>query len=249
MDRAKFFAYPSGVNSLLEIGEVADRLEEAFGTPGLDASDPVETLVATILSQNTNDRNRDRAYAALRASYSDWEAVRTAQPDELAAVIRTGGLHRQKAMHIQAALTRIHASGGDPSAFDLGFLAEMTTATALEWLMKLPGVGKKTAGIVLLFSFGKPYFPVDTHIARVTKRLRWIDPEQRDPHDALNDRITADPVLMRKLHLLLITLGREMCHPRHPACGVCPLIEGCPTGKRSQAEGKEVLVLPGEADG
>ncbi|MBN1858199.1 hypothetical protein JW848_03225, partial [Candidatus Bipolaricaulota bacterium] len=98
-----------------------------------------------------------------------------------------------------------------------------------------------------LFAFDKPFFPADTHIARVTKRLGWVDPAARDPHDALNARIAADPLLMKKLHLLLIRLGREVCRARRAVCGMCPLHDVCPTGEEIQAEGGGDLALPGEA--
>ncbi len=215
---------------------MADRLKQAFGSPGSDVPDPVETLILTILSQNTNDRNRDRAYTALRAAYKDWDTVRTAPQDELADIIRPGGLHHQKAAHIQQALERIPFAG-QHREFDLGFLETLPTDRALAWLTKLPGVGKKTAGIVLLFSFGKPYFPVDTHIARVARRLGWIEPADRDPHDALNARIDRDPLLMRHLHVSLISLGRSTCHPRQPTCTVCPLEDVCPTGMEIGTKG------------
>jgi len=247
VDRQPRFLYSSGVNSSKQVHDVADRLREAFGSMKLDASDPVETLVLTILSQNTNDRNRDRAYAALREAYADWDAVRTARLDELAGVIRPGGLHRQKAQHIQEALARIRAVG-DADTFDLSLLEEMPTDRALEWLTQLHGVGKKTAGIVLLFSFGKPYFPVDTHIARVTRRLGWIGSSDRDPHDALNSQIDADPVLMRELHLHLIALGRSICRARRPACSVCPLRDLCAEATETPSENKGPVRLPESED-
>lgn len=245
VDRRTCFAYSSGVNGSLQVHEVADRLKKALGSPDLETTDPVETLVLTILSQNTTDRNRDRAYAALRSQYADWSAVLAARPDELAAVIRPGGLHHQKARHIQTALARIRATRS-PETFELGFLEQLSTQQALEWLTSLPGVGKKTAGIVLLFSFGKAYFPVDTHITRIAKRLGWIGPRERDPHSVLNAWITEDPPLMRDLHLLLIELGRAVCRARRPACDVCPLHDVCPTGRHTQSEGGTVA-LPGEA--
>ncbi len=234
VDQSSAFAYPCAVKSWVQVREVADRLRQAFGSPESDASDPVETLVLTILSQNTNDRNRDRAYAALRTAYRDWDAVRTAPQDELADIIRPGGLHHQKARHIQQALERIPAVGKQRE-FDLGFLEPLSMNEALAWLTELPGVGKKTAGIVLLFSFRKPYFPVDTHIARIARRLGWIEPSDRDPHDALNARIESDSRLMQHLHLSLIALGRSTCHARRPACGACPLEDLCPTGMEIRA--------------
>jgi len=208
---------------------IAGRLDERFEEVKRRPNDPVEILVATILSQNTNDSNRDRAYESLIGRFRSFEAVADADEDEIAATIRVGGLHRQKARSIKESLRRIIAERG---GLDLSFLAGLTIAEGLNWLLSLPGVGKKTAGIVLLFSFGKPYFPVDTHIRRVLSRVGLIE-NGEDPHRVMNQILPKDPVLMRRLHLHLIRLGRTVCHPRRPECSDCPLSAGCAVGKET----------------
>jgi len=208
-----------------KISLIAARLRDRYGPIEVDRRDPVEELVTTILSQNTNDRNRDRAYAALIERFGSLEAVKDASPDEISAAIRVGGLHRRKGERIKQVLERIAAERGK---LDLSFLGELPLDEALSWLLSFPGVGRKTAGIVLLFSFDKPYFPVDTHIARVTRRLGLVGPRE-EPHSRMNAILPKDPRFMRQLHLHLIHLGRELCRSRRPECASCPLTDLCPS--------------------
>lgn len=208
---------------------ISDRLTTRFGPTTEGSRDPVETLVLTILSQNTTDTNRDRAYGSLLDRFGRIDAVAQAEEDEIADAIRVGGLQQQKARSIREALRRILAERG---ALSIGFLAEMDLDGALTWLLSLSGVGKKTAGIVLLFSFGVPYFPVDTHIRRVLRRVGWIRGNE-EPHDRANAILPKDPDLMANLHLQLIRLGRTLCRPKSPACGDCPIIERCRHGEES----------------
>ena len=209
---------------------MAERLGERFGPISIPLEDPVETLVLTILSQNTNDTNRDRAYASLVETFGDLESVRSAPIEKIAEAIRSGGLHQQKAKHISDVLRRIHNVRG---RLDLSFLGGMDTTDALAWLQASPGVGPKTAGIVLLFAFNKPFFPVDTHIRRVLGRMGLVASSE-DPHRPMNRWLPADPELMRRLHLQMIRLGREVCHPRKPECGDCPLGARCPWRREQQ---------------
>lgn len=207
--------------------EIDRRLREAFGEPQKPRfSDPLEVLVRTILSQNTSDRNRDQAYAALRARFPRWEDILAASEEEVAEAIKPAGLFRQRARRIREVLRRIQKERGTLS---LDFLAELSDADAEKWLLSLPGVGKKTAYVVLLFAFGREKFPVDTHIARVTKGLGLWD-GRGDPHDALAPLIPAGRAY--RLHLNLIRLGRELCRPKKPRCTQCPLLELCQYGKR-----------------
>jgi len=217
---------------------VADRLDAVYRFPVDGTEDPIGTLVGTILSQNTNDVNRDRAHASLLERFGGYGAVASACEEDVAAAIRTAGLHRQKARTILEALGRVIRERG---RLDLGFLGELPTEEGLLWLTASRGVGKKTAGIVLLFCFDKPYFPVDTHIRRVCARLGLID-SRGDPHDRLNAWVRPDARRLRRLHLGLIRLGREICHPRRPKCEVCPLAGICETalcGLRKEAAGGE----------
>ena len=202
---------------------IAERLQDHYGEVTRSRSDPLTTLIRTILSQNTNDTNQGRAYASLVARFGSLDKVKEAPVEEIAKAIRIGGLHRQKAVRIKQILERIEQERG---SLDLSFLADCSLDEAMRWLLASPGVGKKTAGIVLLFSLGKPYFPVDTHIRRVTTRLGLVR-KKDDPHQRMNALLPPDPVLMRRLHLQLIRLGRELCHPRRPECPICPLHDGC----------------------
>ncbi len=148
---------------------VHQRLIEFYGYPEWrNPIPPLDELVSTILSQNTNDTNRDRAYQALRQRLPTWEAVRDADPQAVIDAIRTAGLANQKGPRIQAVLREITA---ERSELDLGFLADLSADEASQWLMKFKGVGPKTTAIVLQFSLQKPAFPVDTHVYRVTGRL------------------------------------------------------------------------------
>ena len=202
---------------------LSNRLTDRFGAPDVVRPDPVESLVLTILSQNTNDTNRDRAYASLLDRFGTLDAVRTARTDAIGRAIRIGGLHRQKSARIRLVLNRIYRERG---RLDLSFLGELELDAAIDWLLGSPGIGKKTAGIVMLFSFGKPYFPVDTHIRRVLTRVGLID-ENGDPHEQANALLPQDPTLMSTLHLLIIRLGREICRPRSPDCPNCPIRAQC----------------------
>lgn len=206
---------------------IVKQLQTHYGEISIPPHDPIETLVRTILSQNTNDANRDRAYETLLARFGSLGIVRDAPAEEIAQAIRIGGLHRQKAVRIKEVLERIE---NDQGALDLSFLDVLPLDEAMTWLLTSPGVGKKTAGIVLLFSFHKPYFPVDTHIRRILVRVGVVEATE-DPHDRMNSLLPADVALMIALHLHLIRLGREICHPRDPACEICPLRTKCARGK------------------
>jgi len=190
--------------------------------------DPVGELVSTILSQNTNDVNRDRAYDQLRVRFPTWEAVRDADPTELKGVIRPAGLANSKGPAIQQALRQISDEHGE---IDLGFLAEMPLEQARSWLTNLNGVGPKTAAIVLLFSFNRPAFPVDTHIHRLSRRLGLIGPKvsREKAHDILEAALP--PETYYAFHLNLITHGRRVCHARQPRCEDCPLLTLCEHGQ------------------
>ena len=207
----------------MKVKWIAGRLSACYGEISLSKRDPVETLVKTILSQNTNDGNRDRAYRSLLNRFGGLAAAKGARVGKIAEAIRVGGLHRQKALRIKQVLQRIEQEQG---SLDLSFLGRLSLDEAMAWLLASPGVGKKTAGIVVLFSFGKPYFPIDTHIRRVLTRVGLVE-AKKDPHDQLNALLPKDPQFMATFHLHLIRLGREVCHPRRPDCPFCPLHGGC----------------------
>ena len=208
------------------ITEVRQRLIDAFGQPEWrPALPPVDELVSTILSQNTNDVNRDAAFAQLKATFPDWQAVMAAPTQEVEEAIRTAGLANQKAPRIQGALRDIaeHTGGG----LNLNFLSEMELEEARTWLLDVKGVGPKTAAIVLLFSLGIPAFPVDTHIYRVTGRigLRPGGLSVEKTHAYLEARVPEDAFY--DLHLNLIRLGRQVCGARKWHCYRCPVESLC----------------------
>jgi endonuclease-3 len=201
-------------------------LEKTYGKPVWDGNrSPVDELISTILSQNTNDANRDRAFGALRAAFPSWEDVLQARPGDIISAIRPAGLGPQKGPRIQAVLYTIQKTRG---RIALDFLRGRTPEEARSWLISLPGVGPKTAAIVMLFSLGLPAFPVDTHVHRVTGRL-GLRPE-RMTADAAHEHLASlfDPDQYASAHLNLIRLGREVCHARKPDCPRCPLRRMCP---------------------
>jgi endonuclease-3 len=189
----------------------------------------VDELVSTILSQNTNDTNRDRAFNALRMKYPTWEAARDAPTSEVVDTIRPAGLANQKGPRIQQVLREITSERG---SLDLSFLSEMPLEDARAWLMKFNGVGPKTAAIVLCFSLGRPAFPVDTHIYRVTGRI-GLRPEKMTVEDAHRHlEGVFPPEAYYAAHLNIIRLGREVCGARKPNCTGCPVKKLCDTGKK-----------------
>lgn len=203
---------------------IHELLLAEYGKPAWHPRDPVAVLVGTILSQNTNDVNRDRAYDRMRERLPTWEAVRDAPPEDLMAAIRPAGLAPTKGPRIQEALRRITAERGELS---LGFVGELPLEEARTWLLDIPGVGPKTAAIVLLFALGKPAFPVDTHVHRVTRRLGLI-PERTSrekAHDLLEQLVPQE--LYYVFHLNVIAHGRAVCHARKPEHERCVLREVC----------------------
>ncbi|OGF57697.1 MAG: hypothetical protein A2Z21_05495 [Candidatus Fraserbacteria bacterium RBG_16_55_9] len=206
---------------------IAARFEELYGLiPWESHGDPLDILILTILSQNTNDSNRDRAYKSLKARFPSYEAIVRANVNKLAEAIQVGGLHHQKARRIQQVLRVIKAERG---TYDLSYLKKLSREQALAELLKHDGVGKKTAGIVLTFSLNKPYFPVDTHITRITRRLRLVKKRQ-DPHDVMNALVPDH--LKYQLHLHLIRHGRETCKARKPLCAMCVINDLCPVPEK-----------------
>ena len=204
---------------------VLDALAEMYGVPRWEPrQDPVGQLVVTILSQNTSDLNADRAFAALTSRYPTWAEVEDAPLDELIDTIKGGGLAPQKAPRIQDTLRHIRAARGD---YELDFLARLPPLEARAWLTAIPGVGPKTASVVLLFCFGLPLMPIDTHVERVTRRIGIL--RSQDSLTAAHDRILGDisPERVYEAHVGLITHGRRTCHPRTPACGRCRIAPRC----------------------
>jgi endonuclease III len=204
------------------VGAIRDRLREMYGQPVNEPhGQPIAELIKTVLSQHTNDRNRDRSFAQLRQRYPTWEQVRDAPVEELEETIRPGGLARQKAPRIQAILERL----GDPP--DLDWAETAPREESLEFLLSLPGVGRKTAACVLIFTWDIPEIPVDVHIHRVGGRLGLFPPKAS--FERAHDEMLAvvDPADAYELHMNLIRHGREVCRPK-PRCGECALRRMCP---------------------
>ncbi len=201
------------------------RLCEAYGEPsGVRDLDPVSELVSTILSQNTNDANRDVAFRRLRERFPTWQKVLEADTEAVVDAIRPAGLANQKAPRIQAALQSIVTERGE---LELEFLLDWPVDEAKAWLSSLHGVGPKTAAIVLLFALGRPAFPVDTHVHRVSGRLGLIGPRvtREKAHDLLEELLP--PEHYYSFHLNLIQHGRQVCQARRPRCEACMLTGLC----------------------
>ena len=200
---------------------IRDRLREMYGRPVNEPhGDPIAELIKTVLSQHTNDRNRDRSFATLRERFPAWEQVRDAPLEELEEAIRPGGLAKQKAPRIQAILEQL----GEPP--DLDWTRSASREESLEYLLSLPGVGRKTAACVLIFTWDIPEIPVDVHVHRVGGRL-GLFPAKASFEKAHDEMLAVvPPEDAHELHVNLIRHGRALCRPR-PRCGQCDLRRMC----------------------
>jgi endonuclease-3 len=206
-----------------------DRLRLVYGRPSAPPHrQPLDELILTVLSQSTNDRNRDVAFLRLRARFPSWSAVRDAPVEEIEEAIRPGGISKVKSQRIQDILRALD----DPPSLDR--LADMDVAAARAELCALPGVGRKTAACVLLFSFGMADVPVDTHVSRVGTRLGLFRPGA--PFEELHDDMLALTPRGQELefHVNLLRHGRRTCHAQRPDCGACALRRMCPWWKSSR---------------
>jgi endonuclease III len=208
---------------------IRDRLALVYGTPKAKPhGDPIAELILTVLSQSTNDRNRDVAYLALRGRFYEWTDIRDAPVDLIEEAIRPGGISKVKSARIKAILRAITdtAPGGELS---LDWLADLSVPAAQDYLCSLPGVGRKTAACVLLFALGMRDVPVDTHVSRVGMRLALLRPGA--PFEELHDQMLAmtPPGRELELHMNLLRHGRRTCHARRPACSACALARMCPS--------------------
>ena len=205
--------------SSARVRRIRNRLRELYGVP---AAPPhghgLDELILTVLSQSTNDRNRDVAFLRLRQRFPSWEAVRDAPNEEIEEAIRPGGISKVKSRRIQDILAALPEPLDGPALRDQGFL------------VSLPGVGRKTAACVRLFAFGERDVPVDTHVSRVGTRLGLF--REKAPFEELHDTMLAitPPGQELELHVNLLRHGRRTCHARRPQCDECALLRMCPTG-------------------
>jgi endonuclease III len=190
----------------------------------------IDEVVATVLSQHTSDLNSERAFAQLKARFPSWEEVADAPAEELADAIRCGGIADQKARRIQQILAVIDEREG---RIDLDRLRELDDQAVESYLVSLPGVGPKTAACVLVFSMGRPAFPVDTHVHRVAARLGWIPAKATADHAYRLLAPAVPPDIRYDLHLALITHGRTVCRAQRPRCGDCAVRDLCAYGLTS----------------
>jgi endonuclease-3 len=212
---------------------IRDRLRRVYGIPILRPhGDGLAELILTVLSQSTNDRNRDVAYFGLRERFPSWEQVRDAPVDEVEQAIRRGGISKVKSARIKAILAAVTDTGPQPGVLALDWLRDISVPEAQGYLCSLPGVGRKTAACVLLFAYGMRDVPVDTHVSRVGTRLALFRP--RAPFEELHDTMLALTPRGQEweLHLNLLRHGRRTCHAQRPECGACALRRMCPSAER-----------------
>jgi endonuclease-3 len=216
---------------------IRERLREVYGVPLMAPhGHPIAELILTVLSQSTNDRNRDVAFLRLRERFATWEQVRDAPPGEVEEAIRPGGISKVKSVRIQAILRAITGNPGSSAAggggsLSLDWLAGAPIERSRDYLVSLPGVGRKTAACVLLFAYGLRDVPVDTHVSRVGMRLGLL--RTGAPFEKLHGEMLAltPPGEELELHVNLLRHGRRTCHARSPACGECALARMCPSRK------------------
>jgi endonuclease III len=209
--------------SARRVSTIRQRLRGLYGVPAMAPhGDPLAELILTVLSQSTNDRNRDVAFLRLRDRFGSWEAVRDAPVEEVEEAIRPGGISKVKSERIQAILRAI----GDD--LDLSWMRDAPVEESQAYLVALPGVGRKTAACVLLFSYGLRDVPVDTHVGRVATRLGLLRPgaSSDEQHDQMVG--LTPPGAELELHVNMLRHGRRTCHSQRPACASCALVRICP---------------------
>jgi endonuclease-3 len=209
---------------------IRDRLRRVYGIPVLRPhGDGLAELILTVLSQSTNDRNRDVAYFELRERFPTWEEVRDAPVDLVEQAIRRGGISKVKSARIKAILGAVTDTGPEPGTLSIDWVAAGSVRAAQEYLCSLPGVGRKTAACVLLFAYGMADVPVDTHVSRVGSRLGLFRPKA--PFEELHDTMLELTPRGQEweLHLNLLRHGRRTCHSQRPECRACALRRMCPS--------------------
>lgn len=224
-DRVSF-----GLSYSPDLNTVLDKLDDLWGQemmpPDLSHEDPLDGLILTVLSQNTNDRNRDKAFVNLKRAFPKWEMLIEAPQEQIVQVIKVAGIANVKSERIKVILENVIDSFGECS---LKKMHKMDKKTITDYLGSLPGVGPKTAACVLVFELNIPAFPVDTHVNRFCKRMGWV--QGSSPPAVTQDIMEEAVPEERKLgaHLNIIMHGRRICSARNPQCGKCGLSDICPS--------------------
>ncbi|MFC5408678.1 endonuclease III domain-containing protein [Larkinella bovis] len=206
---------------------VHEILNQQYGVQEIYArQDPMHELIATVLSHRTTHANEVLAYRTLWERFGSWENIREAPLEELIQAIQSANYPEVKAPWIKAILSRIMAERGEAA---IDFLREMTTDEAMAWLTALPGVGLKTATLLLLFNFQKPVLPVDTHVHRVTQRLGILGPKvsAEKAHALLLAYLPPDPAVLFNFHKHFYWHGQRICTWSFPKCSQCVLKNHC----------------------
>jgi len=214
------------------IAEIVDLFKQEYGIPEIrERGSPLESLIQVILSQNTNDKNRDRAWKSLQKKFDSVEEIMEADVEKISEAISMAGLHNIKADRIKGCLEKIMKRRGK---LDIDFLENMDTEEAKNWLTGLPGIGPKSAAVVLNFNFGKETFPVDTHVFRVTKRLGLIpkNSTRKKAHEILEEKVPGER--KQEFHINLIRHGRRTCKARKPLCNNCNFKQICNFYKKNK---------------
>jgi len=210
------------------IRTLENRLSKEYGPVKIRRLDPLDELILTILSQNTNDNNRDKAYSALRKQFPTHEDILNAPLEDIENAIRPGGLAANKSRTIKGLLQRLKQTRGKLS---LDYLGSMSTEDALHELTSFPGVGLKTASVVLLFCFSRPIMPVDTHVHRLSRRLGLASPKANPTQTAQILSAVTPKELILPFHLHLIAHGKSICKSQKPACSICTIADLCPSAQ------------------
>lgn len=221
------------MNTPAHAKEILDTFESLWGCEGrefpqYEHDEPLDGLMLTVLSQNTNDRNRDRAFDRLKAEYPSWDSVAGAETEKITDLIRVAGLGDTKAARMKQILQIVYAKFG---CYSIKGLSSWKPDEAREFLVSLPGVGVKTAAVVLMFDLAMPAFPVDTHVARISRRLGWVPEKMSADKIQLYLEATLPKDRFHGAHLNFLEHGRHICGARKPNCGECPARMWCEFGK------------------
>jgi endonuclease III len=209
------------------VEQITESLESHFGIPKWQGKGkPLGSLVLTILSQSTNDRNRDVGYNRLKNRFADWDAVRLAPVEEIADAIRPAGLANQKSARIKDFLQWVHDKYGE---MDLTCICDQDPQKVIDEFTQVKGIGIKTISVTLMFSCGVDIFPVDTHVHRICIRLGLVPPKSSAEKTYILMQPRVPVGKSYSLHINFINHGRKFCKARNPLCNECPIAKQCPS--------------------